>query len=99
MGNDRVKLSMGGGRDEWTEVMFNTVFGGRFGKVPFRTPRCYFCDMSRRTTNFTMIFEMLPCLPLGDTLGDTDFQPGQLYNVPCRLREWVLPKSGVELYF
>merc|ERR1712232_6632 len=43
--NERFKNSVSnGGMMDWNEVTFYNILGGRFGDLPFKTPRMYFCD-------------------------------------------------------
>ena len=42
---------------DWAETMFYNLLSG---KLPIRTPRIFFSDMNRRTTNFIWIMERVP---------------------------------------
>lgn len=42
---------------DWAETMFYNLLSG---KLPVKTPRIYFADMNRRTTNFIWIMERVP---------------------------------------
>ena len=42
---------------DWAETMFYNLLSG---KLPIRTPRIYFSDMNRKTTNFLWIMERIP---------------------------------------
>lgn len=93
-GNERAKNS-GASSGDWPETVWYNIFGGRFGSLPFPTPRSIFSDMSRETTNFIHIIELLP-------LGQGGFdavEPGYCYPAPEKYRDWALPGHGVDFYY
>lgn len=92
--NERQKNSLNNPMD-WNEVTWYNIFGGRFGTLPFRTPRMHFSDMSRRTTNFVNIIEMVE---YGRT-GKTDVLPGECFPAPEKYKDWALPNNGVDYYY
>jgi hypothetical protein len=55
---------------DWAETMFYNLLSG---KLPVRTPRIYYADMNRRTTNFIWIMERVPY--------------GLLVSWSCRLKD------------
>lgn len=94
--NERQKNSFGnGGMMDWSEVTFYNVCGGRFGRLPFKSPKMYFCDMCRRTTNFINIVEKIPYA----RTGTMTVNPGEYYPAPEKYKDWALPNNGVELYY
>lgn len=94
--NERVKNSFGnGGMMDWSEVTWYNVCGGRFGRLPFKSPKMYFCDMCRHTTNFINIVERIPYAPTGTM----QVAPGQYYPAPEKYKDWALPNNGVDLYY
>lgn len=89
--NERFKNSMS--RQDWPEVMFYNLLAG---KLPVRTPRGYFCDMSRRTTNFCMILE---AVPYGDRWSK-EYKPNEVWPNLAKYRDWSLPsKNVVDIYY
>jgi len=93
--NERYKNSVSSFGMDWSEVTFYNTFGGRFGHLPFKSPRMYFCDMCRKTTNFVNIVEQIPYAKTGTM----EVGPGEYYPAPEKYRDWALPKSGVDLYY
>merc|ERR1719433_109818 len=90
--NERFKNSMSSHQD-WCEVMFYNLLGGR---LPARTPRGYFADMSRRTTNFCMVLE---AIPYGDRW-DRPYAPNEVLPNPAKYRDWSFPyQMRADLYF
>jgi len=78
---------------DWPECMFYNLIGGR---LPLRTPRTYFSDMCRRTTNFCLILESIP---YGDRW-DREYKPGMLLPNTSKYRDWLIPMDSlVEMYF
>mmetsp|Transcript_60911 Transcript_60911/g.178054 ORF Transcript_60911/g.178054 Transcript_60911/m.178054 type:complete len:1008 (-) Transcript_60911:146-3169(-) len=89
--NERFKNSMS--RQDWSEVMFYNVLGGR---LPVRTPRGYFCDMNRRTTNFCMILE---AIPYGDTW-KREYAPNAVWPNIAKYRDWSMPVTPtIDIYY
>uniref|UniRef100_A0A7S4R3I8 Saccharopine dehydrogenase NADP binding domain-containing protein n=1 Tax=Alexandrium monilatum TaxID=311494 RepID=A0A7S4R3I8_9DINO len=89
--NERFKNSMA--RGDWFEVMFYNLLGGR---LPVRTPRGYFCDMNRKTTNFCMILE---AVPYGDRWG-REYPPNAVWPNIAKYRDWSIPLSTtVDIYY
>ena len=80
--NERYKNSVTASGD-WQEIMFYNLLGGR---LPMRTPRCYFADMSRRTTNFILIIESIP------------YGRSGTFAAPAKYRDWELP-CAEDFYF
>mmetsp|Transcript_74918 Transcript_74918/g.231431 ORF Transcript_74918/g.231431 Transcript_74918/m.231431 type:complete len:628 (+) Transcript_74918:2-1885(+) len=93
--NERYKNSVTSFGMDWSEVTFYNVFGGRFGHLPFKSPRMYFCDMCRRTTNFVNIVEQIPYAKTGTMT----VRPGEYYPAPEKYRDWALPNNGLDLYY
>jgi len=94
--NERFKNSVSnGGMMDWNEVTFYNILGGRFGDLPFKTPRMYFCDMCRKTTNFVNIVERIPYAPDGKF----EVGPGEYFPAPGKYRDWALPNNGVDFYY
>lgn len=86
--NERQKNSFGNkGLMDWSEVSFYNLFGGVYGDLPFKSPRMYFCDMSRKTSNFVNIVERIP------------FGQGAYFPAPDKYRDWELPNKGVDHYY
>lgn len=94
--NERTKNSFNnGGMMDWSEATFYNVCGGRFGDLPFKSPKMFFCDMCRRTTNFINVVEHIPYA----ATGTMEVLPGQYYPAPEKYRDWALPNNGIELYY
>mmetsp|Transcript_41747 Transcript_41747/g.73422 ORF Transcript_41747/g.73422 Transcript_41747/m.73422 type:complete len:649 (+) Transcript_41747:22-1968(+) len=90
--NERIKLSVNGAVPSgWSENMFYNSIGGR---MPFRTPRGYFAEMSRRTTNYILITERIPY----GSKDKTDFAPGDILPAPPKYRDWAI-KDVADHYY
>lgn len=92
--NERQKNSLNNNMD-WNEVVWYNIFGGRFGLPDFRSPRMYFSDMSRRTTNFINVIEMVE---VGER-GKGPVSPGQPFPPPEKYKDWDLPNNGIDYYY
>lgn len=89
--NERFKNSMG--RQDWSEVMFYNTVAGR---LPVRTPRGYFCDMNRRTTNFCMVLEAIPY----GSGWEKEYPAKHVWPNIAKYRDWSIPlKSTVDIYY
>jgi len=88
--NERYKLSVTATGD-WPETMFYNLLAG---KLPIRTPRIYFADMNRRTTNFIWIMERIAY----GTDWEKSYEPGQVLPPPGKYRDWTL-KNCADLYY
>jgi len=93
--NERYKNSVTSFGMDWSEVTFYNVFGGRFGDLPFKSPRMYFCDICRKTTNFVNIVERIPYAKTGTM----KVAPGEYFPAPEKYRDWALPNNGIDLYY
>jgi len=93
--NERYKNSVSSFGMDWSEVTFYNVFGGRFGELPFKSPKMYFCDMSRKTTNFINCVERIPYAKTGTM----EIGIGEYYPAPEKYKDWALPNNGVDLYY
>mmetsp|Transcript_42499 Transcript_42499/g.95975 ORF Transcript_42499/g.95975 Transcript_42499/m.95975 type:complete len:589 (-) Transcript_42499:77-1843(-) len=93
--NERFKNSVTGFGMDWSEVTFYNVFGSRFGDLPFKSPRMYFCDIARKTTNFVNIVERIPYAKTGTM----NVEPGEYFPAPEKYKDWTLPNNGIDLYY
>lgn len=75
----------------WSECMFYNSIGGR---LPVSTPRGYFCDMSRRTTNFILVTERIAY----GSKSKKEFAPGEILVAPAKYRDWALPNAADHYY-
>jgi len=82
--NERFKNSVTQGLGDFYENMFYNTIGGR---LPARTPRCYFADVCRRTTNFILIIESIPYGPKSRK----DAKPGEYFAAPGKYKDWEIP--------
>mmetsp|Transcript_62697 Transcript_62697/g.178022 ORF Transcript_62697/g.178022 Transcript_62697/m.178022 type:complete len:529 (+) Transcript_62697:2279-3865(+) len=89
--NERYKNSITLASMDWSEVMYLNVLAG---KTPVRTPRCYFADMNRSTTNSIIIMETIPYA----AAGTTDVGPGEFFPAAGKYRDWDIP-NVVDLYY
>jgi len=89
--NERYKNSMTLSSMDWSEVMFLNLLAG---KTPTRTPRCYFADMNRSTTNSIIIMEAIPYAEPGTK----DAAPGEFFAACGKYRDWNIP-NPVDLYY
>ncbi|CAJ1432996.1 unnamed protein product [Effrenium voratum] len=88
--NERFKVSVTLNGD-WAETMFYNLLSG---KLPIRTPRIFFSDMNRRTTNFIWIMERVPYgSDWKKELGPQEFLPPA-----AKYRDWALP-CAMEMYY
>jgi len=92
MGNksERHKISILLNND-FPEVLFNVMF---VGKTPFRSPRCYFADMSRDSTNYIVIMERLPFAQKKNS-----YEPGELLPAPGKYLDFQLETKGADYYY
>eukprot|EP00747_Dinoflagellata_sp_TGD_P034088 gnl/TRDRNA2_/TRDRNA2_137045_c0_seq1.p1 gnl/TRDRNA2_/TRDRNA2_137045_c0~~gnl/TRDRNA2_/TRDRNA2_137045_c0_seq1.p1 ORF type:complete len:695 (+),score=163.53 gnl/TRDRNA2_/TRDRNA2_137045_c0_seq1:104-2086(+) len=93
--NERFKNSVSSAGMDWSEVTWYNMFGGRFGVLPFKSPKMYFCDMSRRTTNFVNIVERIP-------YGSKDPKlvgAGEYFPAPEKYKDYALLNNGVDYYY
>lgn len=88
--NERFKVSVTLNGD-WAETMFYNLLSG---KLPVRTPRIYYADMNRRTTNFIWIMERVPYgSDWKKPLAVMDFLP------PAgKYRDWAIP-CAEDMYY
>ncbi|CAK9009438.1 Uncharacterized protein SCF082_LOCUS10286 [Durusdinium trenchii] len=70
--NERFKVSVTLNGD-WAETMFYNMLSG---KLPIKTPRIYFSDMNRRTTNFIWVMERIPYGAVAQPWTDGDVVSG-----------------------
>jgi len=90
--NERTKLSVNSPIPSgWCECMFYNTLGGR---LPLQTPRGYFCDMSRRTTNYILVTERIAY----GSKSKKEFAPGEILPPPSKYRDWALP-NAVDHYY
>lgn len=89
--NERYKNSITLANMDWSEVMFLNLLAG---KTPVRTPRCYFADMNRATTNSIIIMETIPYAEPETR----DVGPGEFFPAAGKYRDWAIP-DPVELYY
>jgi len=89
--NERFRLSVSG--SDWPEAMFYNTLAGR---LPVKTPLCYFCDMNRKTTNFIFITECLPFGAFGDW--EKKYKTGEFLPAPGKYRDWSIP-CAADLYY
>lgn len=89
--NERYKNSITLMSMDWSEVMFLNLLAG---KIPVRTPRCYFADMNRTTTNSIIIMETIPYAEQGTK----DADPGEFFAACGKYRDWDIT-NAVDLYY
>jgi len=78
--------------NDFPEVMFNTICAS---SVPFRSPKCYFADINRDTTNFIVICERIP-------YGSRDqevFKPYEVLPAPGKYVDYQLEGNGADYYY
>lgn len=88
--NERYRNSVTATGD-WNETMFYNLLSGR---LSFRTPRGYFCDMNRRTTNFVVITERIP---YGNSW-ERKYKDGEILPPPGKYRDWSI-RNAADLYY
>eukprot|EP00929_Paragymnodinium_shiwhaense_P090595 TRINITY_DN50778_c0_g1_i1.p1 TRINITY_DN50778_c0_g1~~TRINITY_DN50778_c0_g1_i1.p1 ORF type:complete len:579 (-),score=92.50 TRINITY_DN50778_c0_g1_i1:218-1954(-) len=91
--NERHKISCILNND-FPEVMFNNVLAG---DMPFRTPKCYYADINRKTTNFIVICERMPYAEKSQSLAAR--APFKLLSPAGKYQDYNLPDKGVYHYY
>lgn len=61
-----------------------------------RTPRCYFCDMNRKTTNFIFVTERIEYGKFN--AWDAKYKPGEILPAPGKYRDWSIP-CAADMYY
>ncbi|CAK9076325.1 unnamed protein product [Durusdinium trenchii] len=89
--NERFKVSVTLNGD-WAETMFYNMLSG---KLPIKTPRIYFSDMNRRTTNFIWVMERIPY----GSDWDKPLAVGDFLPPAGKYRDWALGKTAEEMYY
>ncbi|CAE6967929.1 unnamed protein product [Symbiodinium sp. CCMP2456] len=88
--NERFKISVTINGD-WAETMFYNMLSG---KLPVKTPRIFFADMNRRTTNFIWVMERIPY----GSDSQKSYGPGEILPPAGKYRDWML-KDACEMYY
>jgi len=81
--------------NDFPEVMFNNMLTR--GVMPFRTPKCYFADMNRETTNFIVICEKIMYGDKGKCF--EDFKPYEILPAPGKYQDFTLYNNGIDYYY
>jgi hypothetical protein len=90
--NERQKLSVNYPVPSgWSECMFYNSLGGR---LPVKTPRGYFCEMSRKTTNYILVTERIPY----GSKTKKEFAAGEILAPPAKYRDWDL-QNAADYYY
>lgn len=89
-GSDRYFVSVMWGHDR-PETVFNVWLNTC---VPFKVPKCYFCDISRESTNFILITEQIKFAPLGTK----DFGPGDIEPAYNKYMDFEMVDGGPMYY-
>lgn len=89
-GSDRYFVSVMWGHDR-PESVFNIWLNTA---VPFKVPKCYFCDISRESTNFILITEQIK-FGSWDT---KEFGPGDIEPAYNKYMDFQMPDGGPMYY-
>lgn len=84
--NERYRSSVVQAPGDWIEVMWYNTLAGR---LPVRTPRGYYADMNRKTTNFCIVSEMIPMGKDKDKKR-ADYKPDEIFFPPGKYRDWAI---------
>jgi len=90
-GSDRYYVSVMWGHDR-PESVFN-IWQNAW--VPIRTPKVYFCDICRESTNFILITEQVKFGPWDKK----EWGPGDIEPAYNKLRDYEMPDGGPMYYF
>lgn len=92
--NERYRSSVAQAPGDWGEVMWYNTLAGR---LPIRTPKGYFADMNRKTTNFCIISEMVP-MGRDARKKRADYQPNEIFFPPGKYRDWAI-EGAADMYY
>jgi len=92
--NERYRSSVAGAPGDWSEVMWYNTLAGR---LPCKTPRGYYSDMNRKTTNFCIVSEMIP-MGRDKDKKLADYKPGEILFPPGKYRDWAI-ESVADYYY